>query len=66
MKCRCCDVTLTDYETSVKGKLSDTYLDTCVACLKKAEIDYYGNAQLEGGDDGEVCSTDSLPELWEQ
>lgn len=65
MRCKCCDSLLTDYESSIKGELSNTYLDTCITCLKDLGIAYYGNPSNEVNSDGEICNTDELPELWE-
>ena len=46
MRCRCCDVNLTDYECSLRGVVTNKYLDTCVRCLKEADIAYVGNPML--------------------
>lgn len=46
MRCDCCQTILTDYESSIKGTYSGEYLNTCIKCLKEADISYYGNKSL--------------------
>jgi hypothetical protein len=38
MKCVCCDKNLSDYESTIKSKVTGQYLDTCTVCLKEAGI----------------------------
>lgn len=51
MRCQCCDKVLTDYESSIKGGLTNTYLNTCVSCLKSIDIPYVGNQYLESNEE---------------
>ena len=46
MKCYSCGKTLSDYESSLKGKLSGQYLDMCKPCINSAQIEYTGNSKL--------------------
>lgn len=47
MRCYSCDCSLSDFECSIKGKLSGEHLNMCVKCLRSAEIDYHGNNALK-------------------
>lgn len=53
MRCRCCDVALTDYEATVKGEVSGEYLDMCRKCLKESEILYTDRPDLADGNEVE-------------
>ena len=47
MRCSCCDKRLSDYEMSLKGKLSGEYLYMSLSCIRAAEIAYTGNNSLK-------------------
>lgn len=46
MRCICCNVALSDYESSIKSKVSGDYLDMCTKCLSGLGIEYTGNQEL--------------------
>lgn len=47
MRCECCDNKLTDYETSLKHRVTGLYLNTCRKCLKSIGIiPWTGNKAL--------------------
>ena len=46
-RCSCCNKPLSDYEMSLKGKLSGEYLYMSLSCLKAANIQYTGNSALK-------------------
>ena len=56
-RCECCNKVLSDYEMSLKGKLSGEYLNMSVSCLKASGISYVGNNALK-----RIASTDEEPE----
>ena len=50
MRCYCCGVVLTDYELTMKGAMSKTYLDMCSKCVKIAGIAVLGGSVEEPDD----------------
>ncbi len=56
-RCDCCGKVLSDYEMSLKGKLSGQYLNMSLSCIKAANIAYTGNASLK-----RIASTEHEPE----
>ena len=47
MRCVCCNKPLTNYEMSLKGKLSGEHLYMALSCIKDSGIAYTGNAKLK-------------------
>lgn len=47
MRCSCCDKLLTDFESSVKSVATGEYLDSCIKCIRAANIQYVGNVALK-------------------
>jgi len=47
MRCYCCGKPLTDYEMSLKGKISGQYLEMSLSCIRAANIAYIGNNALK-------------------
>jgi hypothetical protein len=38
MRCQCCNCNLSDYESTLKSANTKQYLDTCLTCLREANI----------------------------
>jgi len=38
MRCYCCDVELSDYECTLRGSVSNQYLDMCMECITASGI----------------------------
>ena len=59
MRCRCCNVLLTDFETTRKSLITNDYYDTCNTCFKtikddlvyKDRIDLISNNDLDDLED---------------
>ena len=66
MRCRCCDVELTDYECSIKGVVTNMYLDSCCICLKESGVKYVGNPRLIGEESGSLLEDGEMSEVREQ
>lgn len=46
MHCDCCDVLLTDYESSIRFVESGVHANTCLKCLSGLGLQYKGNKLL--------------------
>lgn len=66
MRCECCNTELTEYESSIKGKHSGEYLNSCIKCIKTMDISYIGNKALKKKEQNENQNPYELPEMWEQ
>jgi hypothetical protein len=66
MRCSCCNVALSDYESTLRHAITGECLDSCEKCLKWTEIPTKGRSDLKkkqlAEDDWEE---DDLPFKWE-
>jgi len=53
MRCYCCNVLLTPYESTIKSVNTNDYLDMCLKCLKtvKTDINYKDRIDLLSSND---------------
>lgn len=58
MRCCCCDRNLSDYESTLRHKVTNLFLDTCSKCLDDSGIPVRGRKDLLKTQDVEDIGSD--------
>jgi hypothetical protein len=69
MRCLCCNNALSDFESTIKGTLSNTYLDMCKKCIKGLDLATKGVEEDFDGEEEEYefFDTESFDKnLWDE